>query len=138
MNIKDRLNSWAEQYAGSAEIHSTITLKNKDINVVVSGDTLEEAYEKLRAICISSDNKEIVSKETTSTNVPEPKKLNLNEVPKPQVNMVQQVPQNNTSDLQSILNGRQLLRMYDPTKPLNPDEEIQRIGNLDYVVKVVK
>lgn len=147
MDIKNKLNSWAKEYEGSAEIHSTITLKNKDVNIVVSGDTLEEAYKKLESICLSSDKTEIskeISNNTSSIESTEIKQLNFNEVAKPQNNnQMQQSVQNTTigappMDLQAILKGRQLLRMYDTTQPLKPDEEIQRIGNIDYVVKAIK
>lgn len=147
MDIKNKLNSWAKEYEGSAEIHSTITLKSKDLNVVVSGDTLEEAYKKLESICLASDktetNKEDSNKASTTESM-EIKQLNFNEVAKPQNNNQMQQPVQNTSigtpptDLQAILKGRQLLRMYDTTQPLKPDEEIQRIGNIDYVVKAIK
>lgn len=147
MDIKNKLNSWAKEYEGSAEIHSTITLKSKDLNVVVSGDTLEEAYKKLESICLASDktetNKEDSNK-ASATESMEIKQLNFNEVAKPQNNnQMQQSVQNTTigappMDLQAILKGRQLLRMYDTTQPLKPDEEIQRIGNIDYVVKAIK
>lgn len=147
MDIKNKLNSWAKEYEGSAEIHSTITLKSKDLNVVVSGDTLEEAYKKLESICLASDktetNKEDSNKASTTESM-EIKQLNFNEVAKPQNNnQMQQSVQNTTigappMDLQAILKGRQLLRMYDTTQPLKPDEEIQRIGNIDYVVKAIK
>lgn len=147
MDIKNKLNSWAKEYEGSAEIHSTITLKSKDLNVVVSGDTLEEAYKKLESICLASDktetNKEDSNK-ASATESTEIKQLNFNEVAKPQNNnQMQQSVQNTTigappMDLQAILKGRQLLRMYDTTQPLKPDEELQRIGNIDYVVKAIK
>ena len=133
MDIKNKLNSWAKEYEGSAEIHSTITLKSKDLNVVVSGDTLEEAYKKLESICKAS-----------TTESMEIKQLNFNEVAKPSTTTQVQQPVQNTSigapptDLQAILKGRQLLRMYDATQPLKPDEELQRIGNIDYVVKAIK
>lgn len=148
MDIKNKLNSWAKEYEGSAEIHSTITLKSKDLNVVVSGDTLEEAYKKLESICLASDktetNKEDSNK-ASATESMEIKQLNFNEVAKPSTTTTQvQQPVQNASigtpptDLQAILKGRQLLRMYDTTQPLKPDEEIQRIGNIDYVVKAIK
>lgn len=149
MDIKNKLNSWAKEYEGSAEIHSTITLKSKDLNVVVSGDTLEEAYKKLESICLASDktetNKEDSNK-ASATESMEIKQLNFNEVVKPSTTTTTQVqqPVQNASigtpptDLQAILKGRQLLRMYDATQPLKPDEELQRIGNIDYVVKAIK
>mgnify|MGYP001141878608 CR=1 FL=1 len=147
MDIKNKLNSWAKEYEGSAEIHSTITLKNKDVNIVVSGDTLEEAYKKLESICLSSDKTESSKEDSNKAPLAESteiKQLNFNEVAKPQNNnQMQQSVQNTTiggapMDLQAILKGRQLLRMYDTTQPLKPDEEIQRIGNIDYVVKAIK
>lgn len=147
MDIKNKLNSWAKEYEGSAEIHSTITLKSKDLNVVVSGDTLEEAYKKLESICLASDktetNKEDSNKASATESV-EIKQLNFNEVAKSSTTTQVQQPVQNTSigapptDLQAILKGRQLLRMYDATQPLKPDEELQRIGNIDYVVKAIK
>lgn len=146
MDIKNKLNSWAKEYEGSAEIHSTITLKSKDLNVVVSGDTLEEAYKKLESICLASDKTETNKEDSNKaplTESTEVKQLNFNEVAKPQNNAQVQPAQNASigappMDLQAILKGRQLLRMYDATQPLKPDEEIQRIGNIDYVVKAIK
>lgn len=147
MDIKNKLNSWAKEYEGSAEIHSTITLKSKDLNVVVSGDTLEEAYKKLESICLASDKTETNKEDSNKAPLAESteiKQLNFNEVAKPQNNnQMQQSVQNTTigappMDLQAILKGRQLLRMYDATQPLKPDEELQRIGNIDYVVKAIK
>ena len=88
-------------------------------------------------------NKEDSNKASTTESV-EIKQLNFNEVAKPSTTTQVQQPVQNASigapptDLQAILKGRQLLRMYDATQPLKPDEELQRIGNIDYVVKAIK
>ena len=51
MTIIEQLNKWSEKTGGTAETVSTITLNTEQMNLVVHGVSLEDAYEKIKEVC---------------------------------------------------------------------------------------
>lgn len=155
LNIKN-LEVWAQKTGGTFTTSSTITLKNKDIDITVHGKTVEEALQKLNSTFENSVPKQEVQQLDIQPKAPET-------LPSKQITQTPQTIQqaqtatnvggtsvnNNGSssnvepfqssffssqnDLSKLLAGRRLVKIADGT-PLNPNEEIIEYGGMNYVV----
>lgn len=138
MTIIEQLNKWSEKTGGTAETVSTITLNTEQMNLVVHGVSLEDAYEKIKEVCSDfnteakeeTEVKEEIKPTGTTTssfmNTPVNPVSNLNSV---DLNLA------STQTLAQALGSRKLVKIYTPGTVLEPGEQVLKYQNTEYVVK---
>jgi len=122
MTILEQLNKWSEKTGGNAETVSTITLSTEQMNLVVHGVSLEDAYDKIKEIC--SDFKE--EEPATTETIPESNKVELNKL---DLNIA------STKTLAEALGDKKIVKIYTPGTALEKGESIISFQNTQYVVK---
>lgn len=132
MTIIEQLDKWSKKTGGTAETVSTITLNTEQMNLVVHGVSLEDAYEKIKEVC-SDFNTE--AKEETE--VKEEVKTNPSTTPVNPVPNLNSVDLNlaSTQTLAQALGSRKLVKIYTPGTVLEPGEQVLKYQNTEYVVK---
>ena len=127
-DILDSLKAWAEHTGGKYETLSTINLTTDKLSLKVCGDSLEDAYNKIKEICgdlkgeFKSEDKVEEKKESTpTTNTPNLSNMDLNTA--------------STKTLAEVLGDRKIIRIYTPGSVLADGESTIRYQNTEYVVK---
>ena len=133
-SIKEKLCQWADHNKGSFKTTCTLSLKSDGMDINIEADSLEEAYNKLESI-VEQKNSEPESKEEVV--IPEKEAAQPAPIPAPAVESANYNASNilKNNDVEKILSGRTLLRIYSAGTPLAPNEELVTIGALTYVVK---
>ena len=122
MTILEQLNKWSEKTGGNAETVSTITLSTEQMNLVVHGVSLEDAYDKIKEICSDFKEEESATTETT----PESNKIELNKI---DLNIA------STKTLAEALGDKKIVKIYTPGTALEEGESVISFQNTQYVVK---
>lgn len=123
--ILDSLKAWAEHTGGKYETVSTINLTTDKLSLKVCGDSLEDAYNKIKEICgnlkeeIKAENKAEVKEYAPS--IPNLSNVDLNVA--------------STKTLAEALGDKKIVRIYTPGSVLGVGEEVVKFQNTDYVVK---
>ena len=137
MTIIEQLDKWSKKTGGTAETVSTITLNTEQMNLVVHGVSLEDAYEKIKEVC--SDFNTETKEEEVKTEVEEvkqntPSTTNTPVNPVPNLNSVD-LNLSSTQTLAQTLGSRKLVKIYTPGTVLEPGEQVIKYQNTEYVVK---
>ena len=138
MTIIEQLNKWSEKTGGTAETVSTITLNTEQMNLVVHGVSLEDAYEKIKEVCsdFNTETKEDteVNEEIKPTGTTTSSFMNTPVNPVPNLNSVD-LNLASTQTLAQALGSRKLVKIYTPGTVLEPGEQVLKYQNTEYVVK---
>ena len=118
MTILEQLQKWSEKTGGKFETVSTINLSTDKLTLNVCGNSLEDAYEKIKMVC--GDFKEEAVKEEKK----EPIDLSTADL-----NTA------STKTLAEVLGNRKIIRIYTPGTVLGAGEEVLKYQNTDYIVK---
>ena len=132
MTIIEQLNKWSEKTGGTAETVSTITLNTEQMNLVVHGVSLEDAYEKIKEVC--SDFNTEAKEETEVKEEVKPNPFTTPVNPVPNLNSVD-LNLASTQTLAQALGSRKLIKIYTPGTVLEPGEQVLKYQNTEYVVK---
>ena len=125
MITENFLKEWAKKNSGEISIKTFLNIKSPDINISVEGVNFEDAVKKLEPLLngyndnTNNENKNNLVEASNST-------LNTNTTPL------------NNDNINELLKGKQLLRMFDGKSMLNAGEQIIEINGLKYVVKESK
>ena len=136
MTIIEQLNKWSEKTGGTAETVSTITLNTEQMNLVVHGVSLEDAYEKIKEVCsdFNTETKEEAKTEVEEVKQNTPSTTNTPVNPVPNLNSVD-LNLSSTQTLAQALGSRKLVKIYTPGTVLEPGEQVLKYQNTEYVVK---
>ena len=132
MTIIEQLNKWSEKTGGTAETVSTITLNTEQMNLVVHGVSLEDAYEKIKEVCSDFNTEAKEETEVKEEVKPNPSTAPVN--PVPNLNSVD-LNLASTQTLAQALGSRKLVKIYTPGTVLEPGEQVLKYQNTEYVVK---
>ena len=125
MITENFLKEWAKKNSGEISIKTFLNIKSPDINISVEGVNFEDAVKKLEPLLngyndnTNNENKNNLVEAINST-------LNTNTTPL------------NNDNINELLKGKQLIRMFDGKSMLNAGEQIIEINGLKYVVKESK
>lgn len=134
MTIIEQLNKWSEKTGGTAETVSTITLNTEQMNLVVHGVSLEDAYEKIKEVCSDFNTEAKEETEVKEEVKPNPSTTNTPTNPVPNLNSVD-LNLASTQTLAQALGSRKLVKIYTPGTVLEPGEQVLKYQNTEYVVK---
>ena len=136
MTIIEQLDKWSKKTGGTAETVSTITLNTEQMNLVVHGVSLEDAYEKIKEVCsdFNTETKEEVKTEVEEVKQNAPSTTNTPVNPVPNLNSVD-LNLSSTQTLAQTLGSRKLVKIYTPGTVLEPGEQVIKYQNTEYVVK---
>ena len=136
MTIIEQLDKWSKKTGGTAETVSTITLNTEQMNLVVHGVSLEDAYEKIKEVCsdFNTETKEEVKTEVEEVKQNTPSTTNTSVNPVPNLNNVD-LNLSSTQTLAQALGSRKLVKIYAPGTVLEPGEQVIKYQNTEYVVK---
>ena len=132
MTIIEQLNKWSKKTGGTAETVSTITLNTEQMNLVVHGTSLEDAYEKIKEVCSDFNTEAKEETEVKEEVKPNPSTTPVN--PVPNLNSVD-LNLASTQTLAQALGSRKLVKIYTPGTVLEPGEQVLKYQNTEYVVK---
>ena len=138
MTILEQLQKWSEKTGGKAETVSTITLSTEQMNLIVHGVSLEDAYEKIKEVC--SDFKTEIKEEETKEEVKQPTEpvipSSIPSFTNPMPNLSNiDLNHASTKTLAETLGSRKIIKIYTPGTPLENGEEVITYQNTKYVVK---
>lgn len=136
MTIIEQLDKWSKKTGGTAETVSTITLNTEQMNLVVHGVSLEDAYEKIKEVCsdFNTETKEEVKTEVEEVKQNTPSTTNTPVNPVPNLNSVD-LNLSSTQTLAQTLGSRKLVKIYTPGTVLEPGEQVIKYQNTEYIVK---
>ena len=126
-DILDSLKTWAEHTGGKYETLSTINLTTDKLSLKVCGDSLEDAYNKIKEICgdlkgeFKSEYKVEEEKKESIPSTPNLSNMDLNTA--------------STKTLAEVLGDRKIIRIYTPGSVLADGETTIKYQNTEYVVK---
>jgi hypothetical protein len=132
MTIIEQLDKWSKKTGGTAETVSTITLNTEQMNLVVHGVSLEDAYEKIKEVCSDFNTEAKEETEVKEEVKPNPSTAPVN--PVPNLNSVD-LNLASTQTLAQALGSRKLVKIYTPGTVLEPGEQVLKYQNTEYVVK---
>lgn len=127
--IKENLDNWSKESNGTYGIVTTIEVKSPNMNIRVEGTSVEDAFNKVVALC--SCNKDTQVKEVSVPNTP----TFQNPVSNPLQTSVPVTSPDFLKEATQLLNGRQLVRVHNNTQPIGLDEELVTISGTTFVVK---
>jgi hypothetical protein len=137
MTILEQLKKWSEKTGGKYETVSTINLRTDKLTVSACGDSLENAYEKIKTLygdfneVLKENDTEEKKDDTVNSNV-------LNSVPSisPTPNLSSMdLNTASTKSLAEALGDRKIVKIYTPGTVLEPGETTITYQNTQYVVK---
>lgn len=154
MTILEQLKKWSEKTGGKYETVSTINLSTDKLTVSACGNSLENAYEKIRTLygefneVLKEDEAEEKNNnaETTNTVSSNGNGVNsnvLNSVPSISPVNSNVLPNLSTMDLNTAstkslaeaLGNRKIVKIFTPGTVLEPGEQTITYQNTQYVVK---
>ena len=127
--IKENLDKWSKESNGTYGIVTTIEVKSPNMNIRVEGTSVEDAFNKVVALC--SCNKDTQVKEVSVPNTP----IFQNPVNNSLQTSVPVTSPDFLKEATQLLNGRQLVRVHNNTQPIGLDEELVTISGTTFVVK---
>jgi hypothetical protein len=136
MTILEQLKKWSEKTGGKYETISTINLSTDKLTVSACGESLEHAYEKIKALY--GDFNEVLKEEKANEETVNVDTNVINSIPSitPSPNLSTMDLNNaSTKSLAEALGNRKIVKIYTPGTKLEPEETTITYQNTQYVVK---
>ena len=137
MTILEQLQKWSEKTGGKYETVSTINLSTDKLTVSACGDSLENAYEKIKTL-YGDFNKVLEEEKKEEKEQPNVNTNGINSIPS--INPIPNLSNidlntASTKTLAEVLGSRKIVKIYTPGTILGDGEEIIKFQNTEYVVK---